>query len=153
MNPVHKGHAQMLHQARERLEKEGYSVIGAWLSPSHDSYVLPKAASFGTPGLRADFRLELARRAVEDDDLVDVSSWEAKQEGRWPDYPVVAGALQQELRRHTEGKGATVFYVCGTDHFKKCGLHLGMRGGIGVVAVPRCASDGQPPDSSNRERP
>lgn len=155
MNPVHKGHVQMLHQARERLEREGYAVIGAWLSPSHDGYVQPKAANLRTPGLTAAFRLELARRAVEDDDLVAVGSWEARQKGRWPDFPVVAAALLKELKSHPEGKGVTVFYVCGTDHFRKCGLHLGMRGGIGVVAVPRAAAGDEKKTThvSGHERP
>lgn len=154
MNPVHKGHLQMIHQARERLEAEGYSVVGAWLSPSHDGYVQPKAASLRTPGLCASFRLELARRAVQDDNIIAVGSWEASQEGRWPDFPVVAEALQKELRRRPEGHDVRVFYVCGTDLFRKCGLHTGMRGGIGVVAVPRKASgETASRESSGRERP
>jgi len=68
--------------------------------------------------------------------------------------PYLAGALQKELRRHVAGQGVTVFYVCGSDHFRKCGLHLGMRGDIGVVAVPRSvAGEGKPCATSGRERP
>ena len=36
MNPPHLGHLQMLHQASARLRMLGYTVVGAWLSPSHD---------------------------------------------------------------------------------------------------------------------
>jgi len=153
MNPVHKGHVQMLHQARERLESEGFAVIGAWLSPSHDGYVQPKASSLRTPGLSSAFRLELAQRATEEDEIVAVGSWEASQPGSWPDFPVVAEALQHELRRHPEGQGVRVFYVCGSDHFRNCGLHLGMRSGIGIVAVPRSAATGIACESSGREHP
>lgn len=137
MNPVHRGHAQQLHQARERLEAAGYRVLTAWLSPSHDGYVQPKCSRLRTVGLSAPFRLELARRALELDDFVSVGAWEATKEGTWPDFPVVANALQDELRRHRDCRGLQVFYVCGTDHFRKCGLHTGMRSGVGVVAVPR----------------
>ena len=137
MNPVHRGHAQQLHQAGERLNAAGYQVLAAWLSTSHDNYVRPKCARLRTVGLSAPFRLELARRALEGDDLVSVGAWEATKEGTWPDFPVVAGSLQETLRSHRDHRGLQVLYVCGTDHFRKCGLHTGMRSGIGVVAVPR----------------
>ncbi len=51
MNPAHRGHASMLHQARSRLEADGVAVLGAFVSPSHDAYVQPKAVKFGTIGL------------------------------------------------------------------------------------------------------
>jgi len=148
MNPVHRGHAQQLHQARERLETVGYGVLAAWLSPSHDGYVQPKCSRLRTVGLSASFRLELARRAVELDEFVSVGAWEATKEGTWPDFPVVAKALQDNLRSHRDCRGLQVFYVCGTDHFRKCGLHTGMRSGVGVVAVPR-GGDGP----TGREKP
>merc|ERR1719329_1650322 len=78
MNPMHKGHLQMLHQAASCLEAEGYSIAGGWLSPSHDGYVLPKCQSLGTVGLSARFRIEVARRACREhgEYLVDVGEWE-----------------------------------------------------------------------------
>jgi len=60
MNPMHRGHVAMLYQARARLEQEGYTVLGAWLSPSHDEYLQPKAMCLRTIGLSAPFRVELA---------------------------------------------------------------------------------------------
>ena len=45
MNPPHRGHAQLLRQAKVRLEAAGYQVWAAWISPSHDGYVGPKAVS------------------------------------------------------------------------------------------------------------
>ena len=85
MNPPHRGHAAMLHAAATRLRAAGYHVAGAYLSPSHDGYVQPKAQSLHTPGLSAPFRLAVARAAVRDDPLVSVAAWEAQKPGRWPD--------------------------------------------------------------------
>ena len=138
MNPVHRGHVAMLHQAAARLELEGYAVLGGWLSPSHDAYLQPKARHLNTIGLSAAFRLEAARLTLSEDSLVEVGHWEASQPGHWPDFPVVCAALQQELRSTLlPGADVTVFYVCGTDHADKCGLAYGMGRGLGVVVVPR----------------
>ena len=148
MNPLHAGHAQMLHQAAARLQEDGFEVVGAWVSPSHDGYVQPKAWSLGTVGLSAAFRLKLADHATEDDRLVAVGAWEAQQPGDWPDYPLVAKALRERLHALAvleDGalsrlRDARVFYVCGTDHAQKCGLYGGglkHAAGVGTVVVPR----------------
>lgn len=137
MNPVHKGHLQMLHKARDRLEQVGFVVVGAWLSPSHDGYVLPKAANLETPGLPADFRLILADLITQGDDLVAVGRWEAdKQHRHWPDFPEVAESLRRALlKEHPE---IQVFYVSGSDHALKLGLlRHGMGRDVGLVVVPR----------------
>ena len=101
MNPVHRGHVAMLHQAAARLELEGYAVLGGWLSPSHDAYLQPKARHLNTIGLSAAFRLEAARLTLSEDSLVEVGHWEASQPGHWPDFPVVCAALQQSSRQHS----------------------------------------------------
>merc|ERR1719401_115270 len=97
MNPLHLGHAQLLRQATERLDRAGFRVVGAWLSPSHDAYVQPKAKHFGAVGLSAEFRLEVARRMVLEDPLIAVGAWEAQRPGSWPDFPEVCEALQSFL--------------------------------------------------------
>ncbi|CAE8696562.1 unnamed protein product [Polarella glacialis] len=153
MNPPHRGHVQMLHQARARLEAEGYGVVGAWISPSHDGYVQPKAKRLGTIGLSSRFRLEIARRAVSGDDFVALGAWEADRPGAWPDFPEVAAALQSKLEKSAQASALRVdnpedeemngliqvFYACGSDHAQNCGLYRGLRPdkGIGVVVVPR----------------
>jgi len=130
MNPVHLGHVQMLHQAAARLEAEGYGVVGAYLSPTHDNYLQPKAQRLRTIGLSGSFRLEVARRTVEHDSLVSASGWEIAQRS-FVDFPDVAHVLQDELPEKR------VFYVAGTDHAERCGLLGGMGGKIGLVIVPR----------------
>lgn len=124
----------MLHAAAGRLHAHGFHVSQAYLSPSHDGYVQPKAAASGTIGLSAAFRLCAAQRAVEADPLVSVAAWEAAQPGERPDFPEVCEALRGRL-----GGGRRLFYVCGADHAARCGLGGGM-GEVGVVVVPRGAA-------------
>jgi hypothetical protein len=146
MNPLHKGHVAMLHQAAARVRQVGFHVCAAYLSPSHDGYVQPKARNLGTIGLSAAFRLALARKAVADDPLVAVASWEAEFPGSWPDFPAVCQAAQTEPRIASLAHVQRVFYVCGTDHASKCGLWQGKRD-YGVVVVPRAG------DALGRESP
>jgi nicotinic acid mononucleotide adenylyltransferase len=134
MNPAHRGHAQLLHQAAARLEAAGYKVAGAYLSPTHDEYVQPKARRLKTVGLSNAFRLEVARRTVLHDDLVALSPWECSQDD-FVDFPQVSKACEMEFAAE-----AKVFYACGTDHASRCGLLSGFRGStsnIGIVVVPR----------------
>ena len=63
MNPPHQGHAQLLRQAKLRLEAAGYQVWAAWISPSHDGYVGPKAVSKRT--VRPGPRVQTCCRACE----------------------------------------------------------------------------------------
>eukprot|EP00811_Abedinium_folium_P033655 NODE_6602_length_1656_cov_6.485939.p1 GENE.NODE_6602_length_1656_cov_6.485939~~NODE_6602_length_1656_cov_6.485939.p1 ORF type:complete len:439 (+),score=129.48 NODE_6602_length_1656_cov_6.485939:84-1319(+) len=150
MNPLHRGHVQLLHQARWRLEAEGYGIVGMWLSPSHDTYLQRKAQALRTIGLSAPFRLELARRAVMSDQFVAIGNWGASPErSGWPDFPVVAKALQDALgemkeghvlRANRPGGEVQVFYACGTDVAQKCNLYkrsIQPKKSIGVVVVPR----------------
>jgi len=147
MNPPHRGHMQLLHQAKARLELEGFTVLAAWMSPSHDAYVQPKAKSLGTPGLSSDFRLEIAKRIAAGDELVAVGAWEAKQPGGWPDYPEVVVALQKALEQvdKLQDFPLTTFYACGTDHAGKCGLYRGLDvDATGVVVIPRTGETPRP---------
>jgi len=155
MNPIHLGHVQMLHQAQARLEKDGYAVVGAWLSPSHDMYVLPKADDKETFGLTAKYRIELASHAVSDDPLVSISDWEASQlEGQ--KRTDVSKALQDYLRsqgafKNLQRKSGHVrtFYVCGTDHAETTNIYNGLQKfrDLGAVVVPRTG------DKLGKERP
>lgn len=159
MNPPHLGHVELLRQARFRLEAEGYGVLAAWMSPTQDGYVQPKAASLGTIGLSGEFRLKTAQLMLEGDDFVALGAWEAQYVGHWPDFPAVTEQLQKELFQRAGdmpeliGKSGKVrvFYACGTDHAGKCGLYRGLDplADRGVVVVPRAgeASKAESPKS------
>lgn len=144
MNPIHLGHVDLIDQSVLRLTKEGYTVIGAWLSPSHDLYVQPKARKNGTIGLSAPFRVKAARLIIAGDPLIDVSSWESSLKiTNWldSDYPKVCAALkmkmEDEFKSSKYSGNITVFYACGSDHAKNAGLYNHSQSWGGVVVVPR----------------
>ena len=145
MNPVHLGHVELLHRAAVALSSR-FFVVGAYLSPSHDLYLRGK---FGRPAgsqlidenswLPSQQRLMLCESIVKDSQLVATGHWECAQEGRWPDFPVVARNLYDVLRSAFPEKKIVVMYCCGSDHFSKCGLHRGLSsdGSIGVCVLSR----------------
>jgi hypothetical protein len=68
---------------------------------------------------------------------LSVGLWEASQAGYWPDFPEVVQNLHDYLSVALPlPSSPKVFYVCGEDHFMKCGLRYGL-GSFGVVVVPR----------------
>uniref|UniRef100_A0A0G4HM91 Calcineurin-like phosphoesterase domain-containing protein n=1 Tax=Chromera velia CCMP2878 TaxID=1169474 RepID=A0A0G4HM91_9ALVE len=132
MNPVHKGHVAMLDCAAERLSKEGYLILGGFLSPSHDLYVGPKMESQKTLHFfaSASHRVALCRKILEGHPRWQCATWEASVVGRWPDFPEVCA----EAHKHFK---VQVFYVCGSDHATRCGLMQGQLYPTGTVIVPR----------------
>merc|ERR1719336_1976843 len=103
--------------ARAELEARSFHVLGAWLSPSHDEYVTQKAYDSGTIPLSSKFRVRAAQLATEDDDLVEVGTWESQEDG-FVDFPQVVLSLTKSLQ--FEKSSVEVFYVSGTDHAAKC---------------------------------
>lgn len=160
MNPPHRGHAQLLRQAQQRLEEAGYEVIAGWMSPSNDEYVRPKASRLRTQFFGASLRLYLASLTLQGDEFLSVGAWEAQVPGRWPDFPEVTEQLQTDLGRLPEAdqglRGSSgrvrVFYCCGTDHASNCGLYRGICGGkaqdFGTVVVPRTGETPRAEDPS-----
>ena len=157
LNPPHLGHLAIMATARERLQQEGYTVVGGYLSPSHDLYLQGKRAASGggTVVLPPHHRLQLVDMlAAADADAAAAppappssawlcaAAWECSAVGDWPDYPEVVRALLSALKglnhAHPQLAAATVFYVCGRDHWDKCGrftmLGYGVQAGTVVVS-------------------
>merc|ERR1712194_925782 len=118
-NPVHPGHIQMLHQAKLRLERERYSVVSAWLSPSHDINLKDNSTVSGTKAMSLEFRLHASDLAVQDDSFISVGRWESSRD-KFSDSPDVTQSLVDTVQKHFGGLNIRVFYVCGADHAKKC---------------------------------
>mmetsp|Transcript_59381 Transcript_59381/g.133815 ORF Transcript_59381/g.133815 Transcript_59381/m.133815 type:complete len:591 (-) Transcript_59381:143-1915(-) len=145
MNPAHRGHVEMLHSARERLRRAGYSILAGWVSPWDDAKTASKAKRTGGPHLSTAFRLRQAEYCTQDDEFVSVASWEASAvAGREPDYMDVVEALQQAMRKdcgaQIDGRSVSVFLVCGSDE-SKCYRRLQPAIHQGLVLVPRHGND------------
>lgn len=124
LNPVHIGHVRQLELAAEALEsKKGYTVVAAWLSPSDAQW------SGGKPHgcIGNEHKLAMAQFAVEDHPLVRCSRWEI--DNGMIDYPAVWAHVRKVC-----GADVEVFYVCGSDHARKCRL----------LSRPNCVVIGRP---------
>lgn len=162
MNPPHLGHVEMMKSAKQVLDASGWAVLGAWLSPSHDKYVLPKCQSLKTPHVPSKGRCRLAELVVQaahsdsSDDTwtagtgaaegrrvnggtwLHIGRWESADfHKRWPDFPEVLDALGKAT--NAAASKIVPIYVCGTDHASKCGLDHGLGEGQGVAIVQRAS--------------
>lgn len=118
LNPVHRGHVAMFDKAKASLEAEfGLEVVGGFLSPSHDQYLLGK---YRDPSkfFPAEKRLAMCAAATKDHPFLAVGAWESSVMGHWPDFPVVTQALVRALKERFPGEALRVLYVCGEDHFR-----------------------------------
>merc|ERR1719291_616001 len=143
MSPTHRGHVLMMWEAKARLERCGYAVVGAWLSPASAAAAGREAQVTGSAQLSWAFRHKIAELSVCDDDFVAVRSGEPHEPGGPATEQVLCDGLQQYLSERFcasfEGQMVRVFFVCGTDAAEKGGLYSGVlphREG-GVVVVPR----------------
>ena len=116
MNPTHKGHVDMLRLAKLELEKDGWNVCAAFLSPSHDLYLRSKMMGFNF--VPATQRITMANLAVQNYPWLYISDWESSQKGYWPDFTEVIDSLKQAIT--DRGISAHTFYVCGSDHARYC---------------------------------
>jgi predicted NAD-dependent protein-ADP-ribosyltransferase YbiA (DUF1768 family) len=140
MNPVHHGHLAMFTHAKKVLERDhGFTVLGGFLSPSHDLYVGPKCRAKGQTHALIHERVNMCRIAVQNHPWIEVGLWESSRVGYWPDYPEVVVALADHVHSldgGSAGADVAVLYLCGTDHARFSGKGFG-HPREGVVVVPR----------------
>ncbi len=113
-SPIHAGHVQMMEIAKVELEKRGTIVIGGYLSPSHDDYVLNK---YGGSSLRLDanYRINLCQNEVANSSWLMIDSWEARYNKVPLTYTDVLSRLEAYLSHHARRK-IDVIYVFGSDN-------------------------------------
>ncbi|MFN8606475.1 MAG: NAD(+) synthase [Vulcanimicrobiota bacterium] len=112
--PVHPGHLALMEHARKALEKEGYAVLGGYLSPSHDEYVMGKCGQSVPP---AAHRSHLCQQAISGSDWLMVDEWEALHTSAALNFSLVLERLQAYLNRHLQcARPVRVFYVFGSDN-------------------------------------
>ncbi len=145
LNPIHYGHLNNLNQTRLLLEQQyGFRIVGAYISPSHDQYVKCKLGE--ESHILGKHRIAMCKLAIQQqhfDSWLNVDSYECS-ESDFIDYPEVvqtlSSFLQDELvvKRKILSKPIQVIYVCGLDHFVKCGMISNLRRDhLGVAVVYR----------------
>eukprot|EP01118_Nematostelium_gracile_P016530 TRINITY_DN6866_c0_g1_i1.p1 TRINITY_DN6866_c0_g1~~TRINITY_DN6866_c0_g1_i1.p1 ORF type:complete len:232 (-),score=50.55 TRINITY_DN6866_c0_g1_i1:64-759(-) len=109
-NPPHICHVQTLEVAREHFESLGNRVIGGYLSPSSDPYVIGKLSH---EAMTLKHRIEMCRLAASKTDWIDVCT-----------FGLASGAKSGEKVKHLLQKNhpnvqIEMIEVCGTDHAVK----------------------------------
>ncbi len=113
-SPIHAGHIAMMEGARAELEKRGAVVLGGYLCPDHDSYVVPKCA--GQAPTAAE-RVELCRRAVEESSWLMVDPWPALYAPTALNFTDLILRLERYVAKHVRSLRPIKFYfVCGGDN-------------------------------------
>ena len=122
-NPIHNGHISMIKKAKDILEANGYNCIGAFLSPSHESYVSTKENYIDNQFDRLNYNYKI----LEKYDWINIDTWESLCNDKLINFTVVIDRLEKYLR-HFVRSDIKVAYVCGDDNiyfmnvFKEKGL-------------------------------
>lgn len=146
-SPIHYGHISMMETAKKTLESQRRSVVGGYISPSHDAYVSQKYD--GNARLSAEHRLHLCNLAVKDSDWLMVDPWEARYLPTDINFTDVMRRLKAYLTAHFDGLGIEVFYVCGTDNADFVNVLDYLDGGI---CVSRSSNYDKQPAAFKREK-
>lgn len=113
--PVHEGHLQMMEAARAKMTRDGYDVVGGFLAPAHDSYVLHKG--HGAERFPIHVRLESLQKAVLASDWLEVDPWMALYTPGDLNFTDVYRRLQSYISRHIpSNRPVEVAYVFGADN-------------------------------------
>lgn len=137
MAPAMKCHLDILSQARQRLEKRGYCVIGMWLSPWNESKL--KGGE-----LSRDFRSRVAKLMVSAEELTMVSTWEMEQEGKLSAAQIAKSCretLTQMYPNTFEGSQLCVFHACSSKNQPFKSSDQAFRDNLGSVLIHCTAED------------
>lgn len=110
-DPIHEGHLYMMDFAKKVLEKNGYSVVGGYFSPSHPSYVSTKPYY----KINAYQRLDLCQQCVKDSNWLMIDPWESIYVKTYINFTDVINRLELYLKKHVSPK-IQVAYVFGGDN-------------------------------------
>lgn len=110
--PLHDGHVDMMRLAKVRAEEAGYSVIGGFMAPDHDSYVRTKPG-----GIYYDinYRLGCLRRAIKDIDWLRVDPWMGVYRKYAVNFTEQVWRIERYIERHLGAK-IPIFLVVGADN-------------------------------------
>ena len=116
-SPIHWGHMSMMKTAKQALEAQGRSVVGAYLSPSHDDYVSQKHN--GSAKLTARHRIHIAHLSAEEEEYkkwLMVDPFEAEYLPTDVNFTDIIRHLKSDLEEYVDSRGFDVFYVSGADN-------------------------------------
>lgn len=117
-SPLHMGHIRALELARETLEKKGMKVIGGYVSPAHDDYVLKKNGD--NKYFTHEYRLKQCKSALKKVPWLAVDSWECLQP-KEVTYTEVIKRLKGFCKGNDSYKrNIKIFLLVGSDNASYC---------------------------------
>lgn len=140
-NPVHMLHVRAFYVARQYVESNyKFPVVGAFLSPSHDTFVRAKHRRNPREMIPKRHRLALAEAAVASSSWIEVDKWEITRR-RVLDYLSTLTHVREMCEAHFASSGFRfqLMYVCGCNTVVKLS-HAALRDdNFGCIVVCRPA--------------
>lgn len=112
-SPIHNGHIDMMETAKAKIEAEGYTVIGGFFAPGHDSYVSQKYN--GTAAIPAVHRCAMVELATRDSDWLELDPYPSRYLPGEVNFTSVYFDLLVAMR-NANVEFADLFYVHGSDN-------------------------------------
>lgn len=110
-DPIHEGHIYMMDFAKKILEKNGYDVVGGYVSPSHESYVSTKPYYKINPYER----LDLCQETIKNSKWLSIDPWESIYVKTYINFTDIIQRLELYLKKHVDPR-IQVAYVFGGDN-------------------------------------
>ncbi|KAL4144260.1 hypothetical protein PRNP1_013398 [Phytophthora ramorum] len=136
-NPIHMLHIRSFYVARQYVESNyKFPVVGAFISPSHDTYVRVKNRRNPREMITKRHRLALIETAVASSSWIEVDKWEITRR-RVLDYLSTLTHVREMCESHFPQYRFHVMYVCGCNTVVKLS-HSALRDeGFGCITVCR----------------
>ncbi|KAE8982094.1 hypothetical protein PF010_g11203 [Phytophthora fragariae] len=136
-NPIHMLHIRAFYVARQYVESNyKFPVVGAFISPSHDTYVRVKNRRNPREMITKRHRLALIETAVASSSWIEVDKWEITRR-RVLDYLSTLTHVREMCESHFPRYRVHVMYVCGCNTVVKLS-HSALRDeGFGCITVCR----------------
>ncbi|GMF52418.1 unnamed protein product [Phytophthora fragariaefolia] len=136
-NPIHMLHIRAFYVARQYVESNyKFPVVGAFISPSHDTYVRVKNRRNPREMITKRHRLALIETALASSSWIEVDKWEITRR-RVLDYLSTLTHVREMCDSHFPQYRFHVMYVCGCNTVVKLS-HSALRDeGFGCITVCR----------------
>ena len=115
-NLPHLNHKRIFHLGKKHLERDGkHAVVGGFVCPSHDKFVLTKCRGKAHEAIPARHRVRMLELLFRNSSWIDVDRWEVTRKCGFMDYPTVLEHISKVIR-HSFGEHVEIVCLCGSTH-------------------------------------
>lgn len=114
-SPIHKGHVAMMEEAKRIAEENGFTVVGGYFAPGHDSYVSQKYNGSATCDIA--HRIAMIQLATQYSDWLDVDPWAGLYMPAELNFTDVMTRLEEYINKRWLDQEVKVAYVFGSDNY------------------------------------